>query len=139
MSSFRLLSLSEKVHCTKYINGSQRPFMAMGKILYVIDNIRCFKSVDNGASFLNLIVIDLTKTAVNRPYFCHYTHRQSEILLGKIAFYEICFCILHVHVHTLTCRCCFWRTCVYIKLITFSVWLLTCIHGVGYLCTCSRK
>lgn len=81
------------VHCTKYINGSQRPFMAMGKSLYVIDNIRCFKSVDNGASFLNLIFIDLTKTAVNHPYFCHYTHRQSEILLGKIAFYEICFCI----------------------------------------------
>lgn len=93
MSSFRLLSLSEKVHCTKYINGSQRPFMAVGKSLYVIDNIRCFKSVDNGASFLNLIFIDLTKTAENRPYFCHYTHRQSEILLGKIAFYEICFCI----------------------------------------------
>lgn len=62
--------------------------MAMGKSLYVIDNIRCFKSVDNGASFLNLIFIDLTKTAENGPYFfCHYTHRQSEILLGKIAFY----------------------------------------------------
>lgn len=64
-----------------------------GKV-YVIDNIRCFKSVDNGASFLNLIFIDLRKTAENRPYFfCHYTHRQSEILLGKIKFYEICFCI----------------------------------------------
>lgn len=37
--------------------------MAVGKSLYVIDNIRCFKSVDNGASFLNLIFIDLTKTA----------------------------------------------------------------------------
>lgn len=63
--------------------------MAMGKILYVIDNIRCFKSVDNGASFLNLIVIDLTKTAENRPYFCHYTHRQS-VIMKEHYFYYVC-------------------------------------------------
>lgn len=55
--------------------------MAVGTILYVIDNIRCFKSVDNGASFLNLIFIDLTKTAENGPYFFAITHT------GRARFY----------------------------------------------------
>lgn len=50
--------------------------MTMGKSLYVIDNIRCFKSVDNGASFLNLIFIDL-KTAEKSSIFLPL-HTQAE-------------------------------------------------------------
>lgn len=45
-----------------------------GKV-YVIDNICCFKLVDNGVFFFNLIFIDLIKIVENCLYFCYYIYR----------------------------------------------------------------